>query len=124
MSKIWGAVVGAMTSWHEAKLFIENSVSITHDALHVIFGVLAWLLFALMLRRPIGSWRPWLWLLALIAWTETVDLWMERWPDPRMQYAEGIKDLLLTMLVPTVLLLAARARPELFRQGSGRSKRR
>ena len=117
---LWHIVTSAMGSWHEGKLFIEHSVSIDHDALHVIVGVLVWLAMAAITRRPLSSIRPWLWLLAIIGWNETVDLWVEQWPDAGMQYGEGAKDLLLTMLLPTVLLLAARFAPGLFRPGRRR----
>ena len=110
-----------MTSWHQGKLFIEHAIAIDHDALHVIVGVLFWLVFGLLTRRPISSWRPWLWLLALILWNETVDLWTEQWPDPGMQYGEGAKDILLTMLLPTVLGLLVRVAPGLF--GPARRRR-
>ena len=122
MSRIWDAISAAMASWNQGKLFIEHGIAIHHDALHVIFGVVAWLAIALIVRRPVTAWRPWLWLLALIGWNEAVDLWVERWPEPGMQYGEGAKDLLLTMLLPTVLLFAARLRPSLFRQAQ-RSKK-
>jgi hypothetical protein len=46
------------------------------------------------------------------------------WPDPGQQYGEGLKDLALTMFVPTLLLAAVRLRPDLFRQGIGRRRRR
>lgn len=112
-----------MTSWHEGKLFIEHSLTINHDSLHMLVGVLLWVLFALLLRRPLTAWRPWLWLFAIILWNETVDLWMEQWPDPGQQYGEGAKDLLLTMAVPTIIMFTARWRPHLFGQGA-RSRRR
>ena len=104
-----------MASWHQGKLFIEHAVHVSHDSLHVLVSVPLWLVFAVILRRPITSWIPWGWLLALILWNETVDLWMERWPDAGMQYGEGARDVALTMLVPTLLLFAARLRPDLFR---------
>jgi hypothetical protein len=114
---IWEAISKAMVSWHQGKLFIEHAVTISHDTLHVFVGVFVWLVAALLVRRPISSWRPWLWLFAIIAWNETVDLWVERWPDPGQQYGEGAKDLLLTLVVPTLLMFAARRRPDLFRAG-------
>ena len=120
---LWGSVVAIMTSWHEGKLFIEHSVSVSHDSLHVIIGVLIWLAFALLLRRPVTSWKPWFWLLAIILWNETVDLWMEQWPDPGQQYGEGAKDVIVTMLVPSLIMFVARARPELFRSAAGRRRR-
>ena len=120
---LWKLVVAAMMSWHQGKLFIEHSLTINHDSLHMLVGVLLWLAFGLLLRRPLTSWRPWLWLFAIILWNETVDLWIEQWPDPGQQYGEGAKDLLLTMAVPTILLFAGRWRPDLFRQGPRKRRR-
>lgn len=114
LHELWRSLVVAMTSWHQGKLFVEHSVSISHDSLHVIVGVLLWLGIAALSRRPVSAWFPWLWLFAIILWNETVDLWMERWPDPGQQYGEGAKDLLLTMALPTVLLFVVRWRPQLF----------
>lgn len=121
---LWLAITTAMSSWHQGKLFIEHSVAISHDSLHIIVGVLVWLVLALLLRRPVTAWRPWLWLFAIILWNETVDLWTEQWPDPGQQYGESAKDLGLTMIVPTILLFAVRYRPDLFRGSLGRRTRR
>jgi hypothetical protein len=120
---LWKILTGAMTSWHQGKLFIEHSVAISHDSIHILVGVLLWLTFGLLLRRPLTAWRPWLWLFAVILWNETVDLWIEQWPDPGQQYGEGAKDLLLTMAVPTIIMFAARLRPDLFRGGGKRRRR-
>ena len=120
---LWSALIGAMRSWHQGKLFIEHSLSISHDALHMLVGALLWIALGLLLRRPLYSWRPWLWLLAAVLWNEVVDLWVEQWPDPGQQYGEGFKDLLLTLAIPTLMMIAARARPDLFRAGA-RSRRR
>lgn len=121
---LWYAITGAMGAWHQGKLFIEHSIDVDHDALHVIVGVLAWLLLALVLRRPLSSWRPLLWLFALILWNETVDLWSDPWPDPGMQYGEGAKDLFLTMLLPALLMVVTRVRPQLFRPSEASTRRR
>jgi len=121
---LWKTIVAAMSSWHQGKLFIEHSLSISHDSIHIIVGMLLWLAFGLLLRRPLTSWRPWFCLFAVILWNETVDLWIERWPDPGQQYGEGAKDLILTMLVPTILIAAARLRPDLFMASPRKSARR
>ena len=89
LHSLWKTLVAAMTSWHQGKLFIEHSLTINHDSLHMLVGVLLWLAFGLLLRRPLTSWRPWLWLFAIILWNETVDLCIEQWPDPGQQYGEG-----------------------------------
>jgi hypothetical protein len=39
-----------------------------------------------------------------------------------MQYGEGAKDVALTMLVPTLLMFAAKVRPHLFRPAGRRRK--
>lgn len=120
----WKALIAAMTSWHQWKLFTEHSIAIEHDALHVLVGVLLWVALGVLLRRRLTGWIPWLAVLVVILWNEAVDLWVERWPDPGQQYGEGAKDLLLTMILPTVLMLAARVRPDLFRTGVGGRSRR
>ena len=118
----WAALIGAMATWHQGKLFVEHSLTISHDALHILVGVLLWTVLGLVLRRPLYTWRPWLWLLAATLWNEAVDLWVEQWPDPGQQYGEGAKDLMLTMAVPTIIMLTARFRPDLFRLSArGRS---
>ena len=113
-----------MSSWHQGKVFLEYTLRIEHGTLHVIVGTLLWLALAFVARRPITSWMPWLLVFAVILWNELVDLWFEIWPEPGRQYGEGVKDLLLTMFVPTVLMLAARYRPDLFRQAPRRARRR
>lgn len=113
-----------MSSWHQGKIFIEYTLRIEHGTLHVIVGMLLWIAFALLVRRPLTSWTPWLMIFAIILWNEIVDLWFEVWPEPGRQYGEGAKDLLLTMFVPTVLMLTARTRPDLFRSSSGRARAR
>ena len=123
LQRLWQLIERLMLSWHGGKVFIEHSLSVSHDSLHVIVGVLLLLGFAMLQRRSIASLRPWLWVLAVILWNETVDLWIEQWPQPAMQFGEIAKDLLLTMLLPTLLLVAARLRPQLFRGEGGRKRR-
>ena len=120
MNDLWLAVVSGMARWHQGKLFIEHSLSVEHDALHVVVGLLAWLAIAFVSRRPLSSWRPLLWLIALILWNEAVDLWVERWPELGMQLGEGFKDFVLTILMPALLMFLIRWRPQLFAPGRAR----
>ena len=127
LQRLGEALGPALSSWYEAKLFLEHAVSVSNDALHVILGVLAQLAAGLLLRRPLSTLPPWLVAVALTLWNEAVDLWSEQWPDAAMQYGESAKDVGLTLLLPTALMLAARLRPDLFRsvpRSSRRSSRR
>ena len=117
-------VTGGMMSWYEAKMFVEHASVVNSDGLHVLVGVLGWVLVAMVLRRSLSAPLPWLALLALTLLNECVDLWIEQWPDKAMQYGESAKDILLTMTLPTVLMFAVRLRPNLFRPVPLRGKRR
>lgn len=109
-----------MMSWYRAKVFVEHAIFFSSDALHVLVGVLVWLLLALTFRKPISSRLPWLGLLLLLLLNEGVDLWVERWPIRAMQYGESAKDILLTMTLPALLMVAVRLRPDLFRSPRAR----
>ena len=109
------AVTGGMMSWYQAKMFIEHASVVNSDGLHVLVGVLAWILVAMVVRRSLSARLPWLVLLVLTLVNECVDLWVEQWPVKAMQYGESAKDVLLTMTLPTVLMFAVRLRPNLFR---------
>lgn len=109
------AVTGGMLTWYDAKMFIEHASVVNSDGLHVLIGVLAWLVVAAAFRRSLADRFPWLIILVVTLLNECVDLWAEQWPDKAMQLGESAKDILLTMTLPTVLLLAVRLRPNLFR---------
>ena len=115
MHQIKQAFLSAIGTWYEGKLYIENALAISNDALHVVLGFVAWIGLATVLRRPLTSWLPFAGLAIVLLWNEVVDLCVEQWPDPVQQYGEGAKDVALTLIVPTLILLAARYRPQLFR---------
>jgi len=100
--------------WWEMKYWVEQSTGLNMDALHVHVGVLAQLVFALVLRRSVGSIWPWLMLLGVQVANEWWDLTYEIWPTRDEQWAESIRDTWNTMLLPTLLLLAARFAPRLL----------
>jgi hypothetical protein len=103
-----------MSIWFQAKLLLEHASGVSMDALHILIGVAAQLIFAALFDVPLKSWRPWLFVLALLLLNEASDLWMEQWPQAAMQYGEALKDIVLTMLLPSLLLLCARMRPAIF----------
>lgn len=101
---------------YRAKSFLEASIAFHDDALHVGGGVLVQLVAAAVLRRSLASWWPWLVVLGLELLNEINDFAIETWPDfdrPR-QWGEGAKDVLLTLFLPTLLLIVARRWPRLL----------
>jgi hypothetical protein len=102
--------------WYQFKLFLEHASGISMDALHVLVGFLIFLLSAQLLKRSVESPLPWLALLTLELGNEAYDLHVELWPDPGSQLGEGVKDIMLTMALPTLVLLLARWRPALLRR--------
>jgi TRAP-type uncharacterized transport system fused permease subunit len=112
-SFFWHMITAVFANWYDAKMVIERAGTVSTDALHVIAGMLVQLLVALLLRRPLSAWLPWLAVLAALLFNEAVDLWVERWPSLPMQLTESIKDLVLTLLLPTALMVALRVSPGL-----------
>jgi len=112
--RLWHLVTGGMLSWYEAKMFIEHASVISSDAIHVLIGVLIWIVAAQLSRRALSAWLPWLVVLALTLLNEAVDLSVEHWPSLGMQLGESAKDVLLTMVMPSLLFALTRYRPNLF----------
>lgn len=100
--------------WYQIKLFVEHASGISMDALHILVGFLLLLLTARLLRRSVADLLPWLAVLLLAIGNEAYDLTVELWPDPGSQLGEGFKDILLTMALPTLLLVTARRKPALL----------
>ena len=114
LAAVMAPAAHAAWTWVEFKLLIERSIAFSLDSLHVMTGVVLQLLFSALLRRPVSTLWPWVLVLVLTCANETADLWFEQWPHPGMQYGESARDLLLTLFLPTVLMLTARCAPGLY----------
>lgn len=101
-------------NWWDMKMWVEESTGLSMDALHVHAGVLAQLIFALILRRSISSVWPWLLVLLAALANEWWDLTFEIWPTRDQQWQESIRDVWNTMLLPTTLLVLSRFAPGLL----------
>ena len=110
----WRDVETIASSWNETKDLLERSIAFSCVSLHVIAGVGGLLAASLILRRPVSSARPWILVLALAMLNELLDLWIDRWPQPGMQFGESVRDLLLTMALPTLLLFSSRHLPQIY----------
>lgn len=99
--------------WSAAKLIIQEITGVSKDALHVLIGLIGVVAVAAVFRRSLASWFPALVVLAMELLNEAIDLTAEAWPD-RPMWPGSVKDLLLTMAAPAILLIAARWLPDLF----------
>ena len=104
----------AAAGWYQLKLLVEHASGVSMDALHVIVGFLIFLVSAVLLRRGMGSPLPLLVLFVLELGNEAYDLNVEQWPDPGMQYGEGLKDIMLTVALPALLFAMVRWKPSLL----------
>lgn len=100
--------------WNDLKDLVAHASGWPMDTLHVLGGVLLQLLAAALFRTSLADRRPWLAVFLLELANEGYDLWFERWPSLSTQVGEGVRDLIGTMLLPTLLLLVARRRPRLL----------
>lgn len=114
-------MTGGMTffGWYQAKMFIEHASGISMDALHILVGFAIFIIAAQALKRSVASSLPWLATLLLEIGNEAYDFHVELWPNPGSQLGEGAKDVMLTMALPTLLLMLARWRPTLFATDAG-----
>ena len=104
----------AAGQWFDVKMYVERSIAFSDDVLHMSAGVFLQLIAAALLRTSVARWRPWLIVLALELLNEWSDFHVDNWPDLGMQLGESTKDVLLTMALPTVLVVVARKLPKLL----------
>lgn len=97
-----------MSSLQAGKLWLIDLTGLAKDALHIYVGLLVFLLAAVVFRWPLGTWRPWL---AVLAVTIAGEIWdiADRARLALDQNAMGNwKDVWNTLFWPTVLTLLAR----------------
>lgn len=100
--------------WFQIKQAMTDATGISQDALHVLAGVALQLGLAATLRLRVAHWLPWLVVLLLAAGNEWSDLRLEVWPNRAEQWGETVKDMAVTMALPTLLMALARWTPGLF----------
>lgn len=106
--------------WTSFKVALSAVSGLSHDAFHILAGVLALLLFAALLRLSVANLLPFGAVLAVALLNELLDLEQEIWPGPSRaaQWGESFKDIVVTMALPILLLMLARWVPRLL-VGSG-----
>lgn len=114
MDRIEQFLAAVAPNWVVFKDLVEQATALPESAIHVLGGVVLQLLVALILRRSLRDWLPWLAVLVLELANEALDL-TEHWPgEGARQVAESAADVVVTMALPSLLLLVARWRPHLL----------
>lgn len=96
--------------WFTFKTLAAEMTGTSKDALHVIFGVAGQLLATAALRRTIAHPLPWCCVLVAELINEWHDLTYEVWLD-RPMWPGSVHDIIVTMALPTLLLVVARLAP-------------
>ncbi len=100
------ALAGLSLLWGGEKTTLSLALGITDDALHVLVGVGLLLVLALIAGRRLDDWRLWLAVLAIELVNEVVDL--ANTISPEATWAASRHDVLVTMAIPTAILLLMR----------------
>lgn len=94
--------------YNAIKTQLSDILGITKDALHVHIGLAIFLGVALVFRRSLASWLPWLALLAFELVNELMDMLYWNGSGIGFDLGDSPKDIVNTMFWPTVVFLVAR----------------
>jgi hypothetical protein len=109
--------------WYSLKMLVVGQTDLSRDALHIFFGLAGQILVAALIRRSLAHPVPWLAVLVAELVNEYFDLSEgDVWGDTPM-WPGSLRDLLVTMAVPTVLLILTRYAPGLFARGKSGKRR-
>jgi hypothetical protein len=110
--------------WYAIKLAVVEQTALSRDALHIFAGVGGQMLVACVVGRGLGHPLPWLAVLAAELVNEYFDLTEgDVWGDTPM-WPGTVRDILVTMAIPTLLLLLVRYAPGMFARAPGKGKRK
>ena len=96
--------------WSSLKDLLVELAGVSKDALHVHIGLITFFAATFLLKRSAASPLPWLVVLGLELVNEAMDLFVWRGEPGIARWDESLRDLFNTMLWPTILMFAARAR--------------
>jgi hypothetical protein len=102
-----------------AKFWLVDSTGLAKDALHIHIALALFLGSALLLRWPLGSWKPWLLVLAAAIAGEVWDIWDSIADGRPILPVANWQDVWNAMIWPTAILLLART-TKLFQNRASR----
>ena len=94
--------------YNALKTQLSEFLGITKDALHIHIGLAIFLGAALVFRRSLASWIPWLALLAFELSNEAMDVFYLDEGGIGFDLGDSPKDIVNTMFWPTVVFIVAR----------------
>lgn len=95
---------------------LAADLSVAKDALHIYLAFVIQVSTAVIFRKSLSSWFPWLAVLAFELVNEGLDMWLgEELHIKRWQIDGAAHDLVNTMILPTALLMLCRYAPGLFK---------
>jgi hypothetical protein len=101
-----------MQGWISLKQSLVAAAGIETDAVRILASLLLLMAFAFVTRRAFSNWLPWLGVLAAAFLNEVASL-----PGVTLRGADWTlpaRDIVLTMVLPTMLLLLGRFAPTLL----------
>ena len=94
--------------YNTLKTELSDLLGISKDALHIHLGIAIFLIAALVFRRSLANWIPWLVLLAFELVNEFIDIFHLHEGTVSFELEGSLKDILNTMFWPTIVLIIAR----------------
>lgn len=101
--------ISGRTVWAESKRWIEDTLGIAGDQVHVHIGLAMFLIAAVILRRrKRGLLLAWLIVFFLQGFNEALDAWVWLNWTGTVNWAESARDFAATLFWPSVLCLLGR----------------
>ena len=98
----------ALLEWQTAKEAIRIHANLSQDALHIYAALLIFIAACLVFRWKPREWKPWLLVFAVQCANEFFDMRNSIADDGVIYIWGNLKDMLNTMIAPTLLMLTAR----------------
>ncbi|QFY42698.1 hypothetical protein F6R98_08720 [Candidatus Methylospira mobilis] len=92
------------------KLEIVAVLGLSKDALHIHIGIAVFLVAAAVLRKPLGSFTPWLTVVAMTVAGEVLDMRDDIASLGYWRWRAGVHDILNTLFWPTLSFAFCKAR--------------
>lgn len=97
-----------MNPFQQSKFYLVEHLHLARDALHIYVALIVLFGSCALFGWKVHQWRPWLLVLLAAFVGEVLDIQGMPGPFESAIGRENVKDILNTMAVPTLLLIAAR----------------